>query len=231
MSNFDLATIVKEKWYIVLFASFIVGATSFILSTFLTPEYKTSVDLLVIQKQPTDRVDAFGAAKSAEYLSSILNKAIYSSSFYNTVLDSTEGVSKRAYGSTPTEIAKAWDKQVDSKVVGETGIIHIEVYNSSLKASNKLAQAIASNLINNAGQYHGGGDNVEVKILDDPKASPKPARPNLLINTLLGALVGIGVSIVLLSLSYNEMVVNDSKVGFLGDRVVSRKPIIAGATV
>ena len=148
------------------------------------------MSILVIQKQPEDKVDAFSAAKSAEYLSDIFSKVIYSDSFINDVIGSPLNISRR-FSADKEDRKKEWEKDVKVKKINNTGILEISVFDLSRKEAEKIVQAITWNLSTNNGKYHGGGEKIVVNAIDGPITSQNQARPNVLLNSLLAFLIGI----------------------------------------
>lgn len=181
--------VLRKEWKFLFLASFLVAAITFAVSSFLTPEYETTASILVIQKQQEDKVDAYSAGKSAEYLSDIFSKVIFTDSFIDDVLKSPVGV-KNQYSGDREERKKEWDKKVTVKKVNNTGIIEITVYDPSRQESQKIAQAIIWNLSNNSSKYHGGGGSVILNPVDGPTLSKNPV-PNVWINSLLGFVIGL----------------------------------------
>jgi capsular polysaccharide biosynthesis protein len=167
-----------------------VASLVFAVSSLLEPKYRSDMRVLVIQKQPEDKVDAFSAAKSAEYLSDIFSKVIYTDSFVDDVLKSPVGV-KNQYSSDKEDRKKEWEKQVKAKKINNTGIIEISVFDPSKKEAEKIVQAISSNLSVNNQKYHGGGEKIVITIIDGPITTNSPASPNVFLNTLIGFILGI----------------------------------------
>jgi capsular polysaccharide biosynthesis protein len=180
--------ILSKKQTLALFSVFI-GAIFFAISTVFTPEYRSDISMLVIQKQPEDKVDAFSAAKSADYLSDIFSKVIYTDSFVDDVFKSPMGI-ERQLPNDREDRKKEWERIVKAKKINNTGIIEVSVYDKSQKEAEKIAQAIAWNLSTNSSKYHGGGDKVTISIIDGPITSVRPDRPNILVNTIFGILIG-----------------------------------------
>jgi len=170
--------------------TFLLTALVFAVSAFLTPKYESDMSILVIQKQPEDKVDAFSAAKSAEYLSDIFSKVIYSDSFINDVIGSPLNISRR-FSADKEDRKKEWEKDVKVKKINNTGILEISVFDLSRKEAEKIVQAITWNLSTNNGKYHGGGEKIVVNAIDGPITSQNQARPNVLLNSLLAFLIGI----------------------------------------
>ena len=188
MNNFYYQKL-KRNWkfvfYIVLFVAIII----FDISLALPAKYESEISVIVIQKQANDSVDAFSATKSAEYLSGILSKAIYTDGFLSDVLKSPFSVEKR-FPNDAEERKKEWEKTIKIRKINNTGIINITVFEKSRMEAEKIAKAIAWNLSENGQNYHGGGDRVEIKLIDGPITPQNPAWPKLWINALLGGLLG-----------------------------------------
>ncbi|MFZ5982446.1 MAG: YveK family protein [Patescibacteria group bacterium] len=179
-----------SRWQIILISALALASLTFAISAFITPKYQSDMSVLVIQKQPVDKIDAFSAAKSAEYLSDIFLKVIYTDSFIDEVFKSPMEISTKL-SSDHEEKKKEWEKMVKSKKVNNTGIVKVTVYNSSRKEAERIAQAIGWNLSTNGGKYHGGGDKVVINTIDGPITSDSPTSPNIWLNALLGFIVGI----------------------------------------
>jgi capsular polysaccharide biosynthesis protein len=188
LENFE--EILKRELKFLFLISFVVAAIVFAVSTIVPPKYRSDMSVLVIQKQPEDKVDAFSAAKSAEYLSDIFSKIIYTDPFIDDVLKSPVGV-KNKYSTNKEDRKKEWDKEVSAKKVNNTGIIEISVFNPSKKEAEKLAEAISSNLSANNQKYHGGGEKVVITVIDGPITTQNPATPNIPLNSLVGFIVGL----------------------------------------
>ncbi|MFA5961085.1 MAG: Wzz/FepE/Etk N-terminal domain-containing protein [Parcubacteria group bacterium] len=190
MNQENFWKIIKQKLKVIFVVSFVVAACVFTISTIIKPKYRSDISVLVVQKQPEDKVDAFSAAKSAEYLSDIFSKIIFTDSFIDDVLQSPVGV-KNVYSTNKEDRKKEWEKEVSVKKVNNTGIIEISVFDPSRKEAEKVAQAIASNLATNNQKYHGGGDKIVISVIDGPVTTQNPATPNIPLNILIGFVMGL----------------------------------------
>lgn len=184
-----IGNIFRKKWELIVIIPLILGVLTFGISIFLPIKYSSQVTILVIQKQPNDKVDAFSAAKSAEYLGGILSKMLYTDSFVDDVKNSPAQIQWN-FSSDLEKRKKEWAKEVKVRTVNNTGIVEVEVLDSSRIQAKKISEAIAANFINNGQKYHGGGDNVEVKLIDGPIVSNSPAFPNILLNIAVALLIG-----------------------------------------
>lgn len=185
---------IRTNSQIVMLVILFITSFTFTVFAFITPKYESQISVIVIQKQPEDKIDAFSAAKSAEYLSDIFTKAIYTDSFINDVLNSPMEI-KRQFPADFEDRKKEWEKEVETQKTNNTGIIKISVFDPSKKEAEKIAQAITWNLSTNGSKYHGGGDKISINTIDGPTTSKKPTSPNVWLNTLLGFIIGLTVSL------------------------------------
>ena len=158
--------------------------------TFVQPlKYVSSAKLLVVQEYGVN-TDPYIAAKSNDYLSNILAQVVSSKSFFDEVLNAGFNIDKNYFPSRPDKRLEEWDKTVNAKIVNDTGMINIEVYHPDKYQTDQIAQAINYVLKTKNNQYHGGGDKVNVKIINDPIVSRWPLKPNIILNLALGIILG-----------------------------------------
>ncbi|PID52767.1 MAG: hypothetical protein CR972_00220 [Candidatus Moraniibacteriota bacterium] len=181
---------IKDRWHVVFGSVIIVAILSFIGSVFLPVKYQSSVSMIIIQKQSAEKVDAFSASKSAEFLSNVFTKVVYTTSFFNSVQEAPFDV-RRDFSHDPEKREKEWEKMIDVKKVNNTSIINIDVVDHSRTTAEETAKAIAYIFIKNGEEYHGGGDRVEIRLIDGPNTPIRPISTHLIINTIIGALVGL----------------------------------------
>ncbi|MBU1167912.1 hypothetical protein KKC60_05935 [Patescibacteria group bacterium] len=187
----------KKYWYLVVLLIVVSTVLSFGISLFQTPKYLSEVNLLVIQKQGS-KLDAYSAARSAETISGVLSKMVYTTSFYDRVqkVDYDLGY---ALPNSPEKRKKEWEKMVRTNASGD-GTMSIEVYHPNREVAENYAMGIAYVLVNHGWDYHGGGDQIEIKMVDQPYTSIKPASPNLVQNTVLGLMAGTMISLSMIML-------------------------------
>ncbi len=183
------------RWRLIVTSLVICALIAFIISSLLPAKYQSDISMIVIQKQTEEKVDAFSATKSAEFLSNILSNVIYTTSFFSSVQDAPFEV-KRDFAADPEEREKQWKKLIDVKKVNNTGILHISVRDVSRTTTEETAKAIAYILTTNSDEYHGGGDRVEVRLIDGPMTPLTPTVPHIWKNTGVGALFGIIIAVV-----------------------------------
>ncbi|MEK7203271.1 MAG: GNVR domain-containing protein [Patescibacteria group bacterium] len=190
MELFEFANLLnKRKQTILIIALFVLLLTA--IFTLVQPfKYGSNLKVLVIQNFSAN-TDPYTASKSNEYLSNILDKVIYSNSFYVNVLASGFNIDKNYFSGNAKEQMKKWTKTIDSKVINDSGIITVNVYHSNRSQAEQIARAIGYTLQTKHALYHGGGNNVNVKIIDEPITSDFPVKPNVILNLVLGISAGL----------------------------------------
>src|SRR3989344_1382424 len=185
----NFSELVRKNLAFVLLLPLLVAALVLVISLFKQPLYKSSLSLLVVQKQ-TGEVDANIAAKSAEQMADILSRVVDSESFRSAVLAS--GV-KVTLPEEPWKEAKQWRKIVKTRNITDTGILVVDVYQPTSAVATKLATAVKNVLISDARDYLGvDSDSVVIRELNPPAPTQKgAATPNLLLNSIIGYLFGL----------------------------------------
>ena len=178
------------RWRVIVVSMIICALVAFIISALLPAKFQSDVRLIVIQKQGVEKVDAFSATKSAEFLSNIFSEAIYTTSFFNSVQDAPFDV-RRQFSQDPEKRQKEWQKFISVKKVNNTGMLSISIVDPSRKTAEETAKAVAHVLTTNSEAYHGGADRVEVRLIDGPNTPLRPTVPRILPNTIAGALFGM----------------------------------------
>lgn len=207
MPNREFLRIFFEKWRFVLAFVILITVASFVLTIIQTPEHKTTAQLLVIQQNRAD-MDSYTAAKSAEQITNTFSKVIYTGSFMQRVFQGGYNV-KDDFGDTAEQKQKNWRRAIKLTTEPDTGFLKIEVYRSDRGQSWLLTSAITDILTKNNSDYHGGGDKIQVSIVDPPTISDRIARPNIWQNTLIGACLGLLVGVILVAVFKEELRIDD----------------------
>jgi len=164
--------------------------------TFSQPlKYSSESSVLVVQDFPQG-TDQFSISKSNEYIGNILAKVVSSNSFYSDVLEAGFNID-RSYFSKNNNIndeMEKWRKTVQAKAKSDTGIIDISVSHPDKEQLNRIALAVNFILQSKHSKYHGLGNKIVIKIIDKPLISAWPTKPNIVLNLLLAAVVGLIVS-------------------------------------
>ena len=188
----------KIIWFAVLVMLF-----SFLFTLILPLKYRSSAEILVIQKQ-TSEIDPYTSAKSADRVANTLTKVIYSSSFFDKVLKSGYRIEEDSFSKEEIKRRKEWKKTVETKVIKGTGIFKVDVYHKDREQTKQIAHGIIYVLSKYGDEFHGGGKFIEIKTIDYPLTSKKPVKPNLILNVLLGFILGFILGVIYVFLKPNK---------------------------
>lgn len=183
--NTFLKTLKKRQakvWIFVLIFLIIASVASFSQSL----KYQATSRLLIIQDGAAS--DPYTISKSNQYLSSLLSEAVYSSSFFDLLVNSETNIDWGYFNGDYKQQIKKWKKTVLAKNINDTGVLEVQVYHPDQEQAKKIAEAINNLLITQNNLYQGSNSNLKLKIIDQPLVSSWPVKPNLILN-FGGALV------------------------------------------
>jgi len=159
--------------------------------TFVQPlKFGSVSQLIIIQKTGTE-ADAYNQIKSAEHLSNVLSSVVVSQSFYQRVMDAGYDIDAAYFSGNTNDQNKKWKKTVEAKALNDSGIIEISVYHADKNQLEKISQAVIYVLKTEHANYHGYGNNIELKVINEPVISRFPVKPNILLNFFLALIAGI----------------------------------------
>jgi len=217
----------RKNWKTVILITFLTVVLGLVLSLLQPLKYRASVELLIIQKQE-QAIDPYVASRAAERLSKNLSQVIYTTSFFDKVMNAGFAIENN-FSSLESKKRKEWKKMIDTQVVLETGMLKISVYHKDKNQAAQIAQAIAYVLTTQGDEYHGAGKNVAIKTVDAVLTSRYPVKPNLPVNLVsslvLGVLAGSGFIILRSKEKLNKEEIN--KIESLGH--AENKPLVIQA--
>lgn len=174
-------------------------------------KYRSSIKLLVVQNSTSGSSDAYAMMRSTEYLSKVLTKVTYSTTFADKVFVASGDIDRAYFGDTAKKLSKTWEKTVESKNVNETGIMEINVYHTNREQAEKIVRSIGAILITQNNEYHGMGESIKVKLLDQPITTNYPVKPNLPVNMAIALFTGLFVALAWLYLANYD---SDNKLNY-----------------
>lgn len=198
MKQTNYLQLIRQNIALIISITLLAGAISiWICGAISQSYYESKVELLVIQKE-NQNLDSYAAQKAAEKLGNNLTKIVYSSDFLDKVI-ATGLIDKSLFYDNPLLRKKQWEKLVKAQVVPETGIIKVYGYGENQDTAKNIAMASAKVLTENSGDYYGGQD-VTIKVIDQAITSNLPAKPNIILNTLIAMVIGFigSISLVIL---------------------------------
>jgi capsular polysaccharide biosynthesis protein len=193
MDFFDFINLIKGKKQtiaivVMIFVLFAVGFT------FIQPlRYLSASKVLVIQGLP-EKVDSYQISKSNEYIAGLLAQVITTNSFYKEVMNSGFNIDKTYFPESGDKQMKLWKKTVKVNS-DQSGIVTIKVYHDNRVQVDQISQGINFILISKNQLYHGFGDLVKIKIIEQPVTSDRPIKPNIFINIGVAFSFGLLVSL------------------------------------
>lgn len=181
----------KETIFSIVFLVFLAS----LLLTFIQPlKYSAEERLLIIQNFPTS-ADPYSFSRSNEFFSNIFAQVIKSKSFFDQTMNTDFQINRNYFFGDSREQMEKWDKTVDARAISDTGIIEITVYHIDKMQAEQIAQAIGYVLKTNHQEYHGAGDKITVKQLDNPIISRLPVKPNIFFNLIFGLAFGFVIAL------------------------------------
>ena len=180
---------VQKQRNTVIKVTIVVIILTLAISLILPQQYRSQTKLLIIQKQSLS-LDAYLASKSAEKIGKLLSEVVYSSSFFDKVWQAGFNIGTD-WGANEKQRRQLWENRIELKSIPQTSLLEINTYHQDRAQAEQLAQAVIYVLVEQGAQYHGGGDQVEIKMVDKPITSTYPVRPNLVVNTVWGLLLGL----------------------------------------
>lgn len=153
-------------------------------------KYGSDMKLLVVQEY-SNLLDPYSASKSTRYLSDILSQVVYSTGFYNEVMNSGFAIDQDYFSDKESKRKKQWETTISARASGDTGIINITAYHTDKVQAEQIARAVAYTLRTKHGMYHGAGDKVSIRVLENAITSNWPVKPNAVVNLTLALVLGI----------------------------------------
>lgn len=198
MKQTNYLQLIRQNIALIISITLLAGAISiWICGAISQSYYESKIELLVIQKE-NQNLDSYAAQKAAEKLGNNLTKIVYSSDFLDKAI-ATGLIDKSLFYDNPLLRKKQWEKLVKAQVVPETGIIKVYGYGENQDTAKNIAMASAKVLTENSGDYYGSQD-VTIKVIDQAITSNLPAKPNIILNTLIAMVIGFigSISLVIL---------------------------------
>ncbi|MDD5527477.1 MAG: hypothetical protein PHO56_00685 [Patescibacteria group bacterium] len=172
----------KKQTFVSLLIIFL--AIAIIFSAVQPFKYDSNMKLLTIISFKQD-IDPYTASRSNQYLSNLLANIVSSGSFFEKIKQSGFNIDTNYFQGSEKQQIKKWNKTVKAKSIADTGIISIDVYHTDRAQAEEIAKAVSYTLQTTNSQYHGFGDGVTLKIIDQPITSNYPVQPNLPLNLSL----------------------------------------------
>lgn len=186
-------TAVRKHWTTLALVTLLAGGVALLISAFQPQEFSSEVKMLIIQKQNFE-TDTYLAAKSAEKVGNNLSEILNTSSFFEKVVSEGSVDLTELAALSAQDRHKTWGKKVSASVVPDSGLLVVTAYDENPVIAEQLAIAVANVLTTSSAEYHGGGQSIVVKVVDNPVTSVYPVRPNILVNVAVAMALGLVLS-------------------------------------
>lgn len=185
--------ILQKQIKLILSWGIIFALISTIICFILPWQYSASTQVLFISSDRSG-VDPYTQSKSAERIGENISQVMKTTDFYQKVMKNTSFTIDKNVWNNLSERAqrKKWNKDVMASMAYGTSLMNINVYSKNKKEAANLASAVAGTLSTYGWEYVGG--NVTIKLVSLPLVSTIPARPNFILNIIIGFLVGVLIS-------------------------------------
>lgn len=181
----------KKQTIAIVIIIFVLIAVAF---TFVQPLRYSSISKVLVIQSSAEGVDPYQISKSNEYIASLLTQVISTNSFYIEVINAGFNIDKSYFPETTDKQAKLWEKTAKASS-NASGIITIKTYHNNRVQVSQINQAINYILKSRHELYHGFGDLVEIKIIEQPVTSDRPIKPNVFINISVALAFGFLTSL------------------------------------
>ena len=198
----DLLLMLKSVWkkrVLVILITIAVGALTFIGTKLLiTPTYRSSFTALV--NNNTDKISSLTNQDilASQALTRTYSEIITSRHVLNAAAE--EAGMKKNYSKTKS--------MVSTTISNETEIITVNVVTTSAEDSYNLAKAVADNALKYTKKVVSGSS---MEIIDEPEKPTGRYRPNYVQLTILGALAGFVVTVLIICIRqfFNDRIQNE----------------------
>ncbi len=179
-----------RRWKVLLLAGVLIGLVAGLLTLAFPLKYRSDAQVLIISKSRFG-VDPYTVVKSAERVGENIIQIMQTSDFYQKVREQNgHDINWSSFDSLgERDRRKLWNKTISPSVVYGTGVLNVSAYHRDKSQAQKIAGASIDALVAKGWEYVGG--DVTIKIVNEPIVTKWPVRPNILLNIILGFIVGI----------------------------------------
>ncbi len=181
----------KHRIGIIILAGLFLASLSFLFIVTTEKNFKVTTDFLIVQNQ-TGSQDFYSLSRSADYIGSVLNKAIYSELFINEVVK-TGKVDSNFLPINESERLKDWSKMVRVSRNSQLGIITVEVFGNDQRKTIDISEGIIE-VMKTKNYLFRGKFSMDVRVLSGLILEKNPSFKNIVLVVAGGFVVGIVLS-------------------------------------
>lgn len=160
------------------------------VSLFFPQQYSASSQVLIILRDRAG-VDPYTQVKAAERIGENLAQVMGTTDFYGKVMnDGSATFDKSVWQNLDDrELRKKWSKDVTAQMAYGSSLLNITVYSKTKEDVAMLSKAV-TDVVSTRGWEYVGGD-VAIKVVNSALVSRWPARPNYIVNAVVGLVLGV----------------------------------------
>lgn len=167
----------------------VLGLLSAGVSLAFPKQYSADAQVLIISRDRTG-VDPYTQAKSAERIGQNLAQTMKTPDFFGKVMSGGADFNKEIWNNlSERKQRKKWAKDVQGAMAYGSGLLNVRAYGSTKADAVNLSNAVSQTVAGQGWEYIGG--DVALKVVATPLVSRLPARPNIVLNAVIGFLTGV----------------------------------------
>lgn len=177
-----------KKWWVIIISTIILAAGAYVYSTFFAvPVYEAYITMYVQNTDDYEGKISTDALSSAQDLVNTYIVLLKSNSVLSQVVDKVD------LGYEPSQIAE----MISASAVESTGVFKVAVYNTNPSDAQKIANAIAEIIPEEIVRVINAGN---VELIDEAEYPNEPYSPNIMLNSIIGGMIGLFISCIILVL-------------------------------
>ncbi len=160
------------------------------VSLFFPQQYSASSQVLIISRDRAG-VDPYTQVKAAERIGENLAQVMGTTDFYGKVMSDAGATFDKSVWQNlnDRELRKKWSKDVTAQMAYGSSLLNITVYSKTKEDVAALSKTV-TDVVSTRGWEYVGGD-VAIKVVNSALVSRFPARPNYIVNAVVGLVLGM----------------------------------------
>jgi len=181
--------ILNKRKAIIIFGTLICLLAAIAATSYMSPEYEASVEMLVSQGQVTSGNQAPGESYQAILMSERLTKTFSKMITSRTLAERV--IEKMELAMVPEDL----QKKVDAKPEKDTQLMELTITDSNPVLAKNLANSYAEQFMKMTGEVIPSSALISVKVVESAVVPLDPIKPKPMVNAILGFLVGLTASV------------------------------------
>lgn len=181
------AAIARRWWWLLLLTTLLGGATAWVASQLVTPTYRATATLLVVQQQDEGNI-GIADLQASERLANTFTRLVT----VRSVLE--EAIERGGFALTPEEL----EERLAVSSPPTTQLLEITAEASSPEAARDIANVVGETFIASNEASIGSRPGI-VSIVERAQTPLEPSAPNAALNAMIGALLAFAATAVVVA--------------------------------